>query len=88
MKYEAVIRAEIKKLDIAESYFKGKAELNGQDYAINLQDHLTEKLIKLPIQIPTQDKVLARLSGPGGLYIEDYLHYKECLNGLRLILRI
>jgi len=76
MKYEVVIRVEMKNLDIAESYFKGKAGLNGQDYTINLQDHLAEKLIKLPIQIPTQDKVLVRLSGPGGVYVEDYLQYR------------
>ena len=76
MKYETVLKVGIKKLDIAESYFKGKAEFNGEEYTINLQGHWVDKLIKLPFRIPQQEKVLVRISGPSGVYIEEFLQYK------------
>ena len=71
-----MLRVEIKKLDIAESYFKGKAEYNEKEYEINIQGHWEDKLLKLPFKIPNQEKVLVRLIGPSGAYIEDYLQYK------------
>ena len=76
MKYETVLKVDIKKLDIAEAYFKGKAEFNGKEYTINLQGHWVDKLIKLPFKIPPQEKVLVRLSGPNGVFIEEFLQYK------------
>ena len=75
MKYETVFKIDIKNLDIAEAYFKGKPEFNGEEYPINIQDHLVEKIIKLPFPIPTQNKVLVRLSGPGGICFEDFVRY-------------
>ena len=76
MKYQSTLHIKIKKLDIAESYFKGKAELNGQEHTINVQGHWIDKLIKLPSLIPTRDKVLIRLSGPGDAYVEDTVYFK------------
>lgn len=76
MKYESALKIGIKKLDIAEAYFKGKAEFAGKDYTINIQGHWVDKLIKLPFKIPDQEKVLVRLSGPSGVYIEEFLQYK------------
>ena len=76
MKYQTVLKVDIKNLDIAESYFKGKAQFNDKEYTINLQGHWVEKLIKLPFMIPAQEKVLVRLSGPDGVYIEEFLKYK------------
>jgi len=37
MKYQSMLKIKINKLDIAESYFKGKAELNGKGHTINIQ---------------------------------------------------
>lgn len=76
MKSETILKIKIKNLDIAESYFKGKAEFEGKEYSINLQGHWTEKLIKLPFAVPNTKKVLARLSGAGDAYVEEYLTYK------------
>lgn len=76
MKYETVLKVKIKNLDIAEAYFKGKAEFNGEEFTINLQGHWVDKLIKLPFPIPPQEKVLVRLSGPSGALIEEFLKYK------------
>ena len=76
MKYQSMLHTKIKKLDIAESYFKGQAELNGQEPTINVQGPWVDKLIKLPFLIPTRDKVLVRLSGPSNAYVEDAVHFK------------
>lgn len=76
MKHETALKVQIKNLDIAESYFKGKAIFNDKEYTINLQGHWVDKLIKLPFKIPPQEKVLVRLSGPDGVYIEEFLKYK------------
>lgn len=76
MKYQSMLKIKIKKLDIAESYFKGKAELNDEEHTINVQGHWVNKLIKLPFLIPTEEKVLIRLSGPGDAYIEDTMYFK------------
>lgn len=76
MKYETVLKVDIKKLDIAEAYFKGKTEFNGEEFTLNLQGHWIDKLIKLPFKIPPQEKVLVRLSGANGALIEEFLQYK------------
>ena len=76
MKYETVLKVEIKNLDIAEAYFKGKAEFNGEEYTINLQGHWVDKLIKLPIDIARREKLLVNLSGPKGAFVDDILLYK------------
>jgi hypothetical protein len=76
MKYETVLKVNIKNLDIAEAYFKGKAEFNGEEFTINLQGHWVDKLIKLPFKIPPQEKILVRLSGPDGILIEEFLKYQ------------
>ena len=76
MKYQSMLKIKIKNLDIAESYFKGKAKLNDKEYTINIQGHWADKLIKLPFLIPTEDKVLIRLSGPGDAVIEDTVYFK------------
>jgi hypothetical protein len=76
MKYETVFYLNIKKLDIAEAYFKGKAEFNGEEYTINLQSHLKDKMIKLPFIISSQDKVLVKICGPNDVSIEELLAYK------------
>ena len=76
MKYQSMLEIKINKLNIAESYFKGKAQLNGKEHEINIQDHWVDKLIKLPFLIPTEDKVLIRLSGPGDVCIEDTVYFK------------
>jgi hypothetical protein len=84
MKYQSMPEIKIDKLDIAEAYFKGKAELNGKEHTINIQGHWVDKLIKLPFLIPTEDKVLIRLSGPGDAYVEDTVYFKGMSEGIEI----
>ncbi|MDX1532933.1 MAG: hypothetical protein R3230_01855 [Nitrosopumilaceae archaeon] len=65
----------IKKLDINQAYFLGIAEIDGEEYKINIQGHWKEKLIKLPKKYPKKDKVLIRLSGEN-VAIEEFVAHR------------
>ena len=76
MKCLVPLKIEIKKLDINESFFVGKAEFEGDEYTINVQGEWQEKLLKLPFRISTQEHVRVRLTGPGGFVVEDALKFR------------
>ncbi len=67
----------IKKLDMFPNHFFGIAEINKQDYKINIQGQsvLRQKLIKLPIKFK-DEKALLRLTGINGILFEDIVNYK------------
>jgi len=67
----------IKRLDMFPNHFFGIAEINKEDYKINIQGQsmLREKLIKLPIKFE-DEKALLRLSGINGAHFEDIVNYK------------
>ena len=68
---------EIKRLDMFPNHFFGIAEINREDYKINIQGQsiLREQLIKLPIKFK-DEKALLRLSGINGAFFEDIVKYK------------
>ena len=67
----------ILKMDIFQSYFFGQVEFRGDPYKINLQVQRRGKVLRLPFGIlPKKNKVVVRFSGPGEIYVEDYLPYK------------
>ena len=72
-----IISIKIKKLDMFPNHFFGIAEINNQDYKINIQGQsvLRQKLIKLPIKIK-DEKALLRLSGINDTLFEDIVNYK------------
>lgn len=67
----------IKYLNINQSYFNGKVEFEDEEYNINIQNERRGKVLKLPVQ-PHSEKarMLVRLTGPGDIFIEDYLPFK------------
>ncbi len=66
----------IQRLDIHQSYFVGKVKLKGQEYTINLQDQRRGKVLKLPFGLkPKKERMVVRLTGPGDIFVEDYLPY-------------
>ena len=67
----------IKRLDMFPNHFFGVAEINNEEYKINIQGQsmLREKLIKLPIKFE-DEKALLRLSGIMDSYFEDIVNYK------------
>ena len=67
----------ILRLDLHQSYFKGKVELDNQEYTINIQNERRGKVLRLPVKPKAKkERILVRLTGPGDIFIEDYLPYK------------
>jgi len=67
----------ILKLDIFQSYFFGEIEFRTDKYKVNIQNQRRGKVLKLPFEQQTKnEKVIVRLTGPGDLFVEDYLSYK------------
>ena len=72
-----MLNFKIKKLDIFQSYFFGQVEFREDPYKANIQNQRRGKVLKLPFEInPKRENVLVRFSGPGDLFVEDYLPYK------------
>ena len=71
------ISIKIKKLDIFPNHFFGIAEINREEYKINIQGQsmLKEKLIRLPIKF-RDEKALLQLSGKNNTFFEDIVTYK------------
>jgi hypothetical protein len=67
----------IKRLDMFPNHFFGTAEINNEEYKINIQGQsmLRNKLIKLPIEF-RDEKALLHLSGINGTFFEDIVNYK------------
>ena len=64
-------------LDIRQSYFFGKVEKNDNEYKINIQNQRRGKVLRLPFGIiPKKEKLIVRLTGPGDIFVEDYLPYQ------------
>ena len=74
---EKILSIKIKRLDMFPNHFFGIAEINGQDYKINIQGQsvFRRNLIKLPIKIK-EEKTLLRLSGINDSYFWDIVNYK------------
>ena len=70
------LKIKIKYLNIYESYFKGKVEFEGKEYTINIQNERRGKVIRFPFTQFDKQRLVVRLSGPGGIFIEDYLPFK------------
>ncbi|MDH3780433.1 MAG: hypothetical protein OES15_06205 [Nitrosopumilus sp.] len=67
----------ITKLDIFQSYFFGEIDFHSDKYKINIQNERRGKVLKLPFKIkPKNEKIIVRMTGPGDLFVEDYLPYK------------
>ena len=64
-------------LDIRQSYFFGKVEKNDEEYKINIQNQRRGKVLRLPFGIiPKKERLIVRLTGPGDIFVEDYLPYQ------------
>ena len=64
-------------LNIYQSYFKGKVEFENKEFTVNIQSERRGKVLKLPFSVNSKkERMLVRLTGPGDIFIEDYLPFK------------
>ncbi len=73
---DSTLKIKIKHFNIYASYFKGKAEYQGNEYTINIQNERRGKVIRLPFEVLNKKNLMVRLLGSSGVYVEDYLPYK------------
>ena len=72
-----MLNFKIIKLNINQSYFFGKVEFRSDEYKVNIQNERRGKVLRLPFEIDSKsEKIIVRASGPGGLFVEDYLPFK------------
>ena len=72
-----MINFKIINLDIRQSYFFGKVERNDEEFKINIQNERRGKVLRLPFGIiPKKERLIVRLTGPGDIFVEDYLPYQ------------
>ena len=76
MRQTTVLKLKIKKLDIAQSYFKGQTEIDEKKYTLNLQGHSIDKIIKMPFSVPKDHRITIRFSGPNDVFVEDTVYFK------------
>ena len=70
------VNFQIKRLDIFQSYFKGKVLLGDQEFDINIQPQSRGKVLKLPSGPKLKNKkYMVRFTGEKDLFVEDYLPY-------------
>ena len=75
----------IEKLDIAESYFKGKVRFGKDEFTINIQNERRGKVLRLPFLLNTQKRVLVRVLVLVSS-LKTLLNIEANQNGLKLIL--
>jgi hypothetical protein len=65
------------KMSINQSYFFGEVEFCSDKCKVNIQSERRGKVLKLPFKIKSKnEKIIVRITGPGNLFVEDYLPYK------------
>ena len=61
-----------------EDHFEGKAIFHEKEYSLKIEAETEEKIIKIPFSTMgvTDDKILVRVSGPSGVYVQDHIEIK------------
>lgn len=71
-------KVKVKYLLNHEDHFEGKAEFHKKEYSINIHSQDNEKIIRIPFSAMgvTDNDILVRVSGPSGVYVQDYVILK------------
>ena len=71
-------KLKIKYLNANGDSLQGKAVFHEKVYPIKIHAENNEKIIKLPFPVIgiTDNEILARLSGPAGVYVQDHVKFK------------
>ena len=61
-----------------EDRFEGKAEFHEKEYSIQIQPQKENGIIRIPFTTMgvTDNNILVRVSGPSGIYVQDYIKLK------------
>ena len=71
-------KLKVKYLNVTGDSFQGKAVFHEKEYPIKIHAENNEKIIKVPFPVigVTDNEILARVSGPSGVYVQDHIKLK------------
>ena len=77
MELKIPFKLRVKYLNLNEQHFEGKALFHGKEYQVNIHAEVNKKTIKVPFPVMgvTDDEILVRVSGPSGVYAQDYIQF-------------
>ena len=75
MELKIPFKLRVKYLNLNEDHFEGKAIFHENEYKINIHAEVYKKRIKIPFPVMgvTENEILVRISGPSGVYVQDYI---------------
>jgi len=71
-------KLKVKYLNATGDSFQGKAVFHEKEYPIKIHAENNEKIIKVPFPVIgiSDNEILARVSGPSGVYVQDHIKFK------------
>lgn len=77
MELKIPFKLRVKYLNLNEEHFEGKAIFHDNEYQVNIHAEIDKKMIKVPFPVMgvTDEEILVRVSGPSGVYVQDYIRF-------------
>ena len=77
MELKIPFKLRIKYLNLNDDNFEGKVFFHEREYQINIRAEDDKKTIKVPFPVMgvTDEDILVRVSGPSGVYVQDYIQF-------------
>ena len=84
MELKIPLKLRVKYLNLNKDHFEGKALFHEKEYNIDIHAEVDKKKIKVPFPVMgiTDEKILVRVSGPSGVYVQDHVQFNgqsECI---------
>ena len=78
MELNVPLKLKVKYLNLNKEHFEGKAIFHEKEYDVDIHVEANKKIIKVPFPIigVTNEKILVRISGPSGVYVQDHIEFK------------
>ena len=79
MELKLPFKLRVKHLKHNDNHFEGKAIFHEKEYKVNIHAEVNKKRIKVPFPVMgvTDEEILVRISGPSGVYVQDYIPLSE-----------
>ena len=78
MKLKLPFKLKLKYIISNGDSFQGKALFHEKEYPIKIHGENNKKILKVPFPVMgiTDNEILARVSGPSGVYVQDHIKFK------------
>ena len=75
MELKIPFKLRVKFLILKDNHFEGKTIFHEKEYKVDIHAEVDKKKIKVPFPVMgvTDEEILVRISGPSGVYVQDYI---------------